>query len=178
MINTPNSDRLIQSSGNDNSISGYNFVEPDLGIRWIESPFSGHRYSAPILNAQRRRKSMPRDLPLGNGQMLVAFDQSYQIRDLYWPHVGQENHAMGHPFRTGVWVDGEFRWLDDSHWEHALRYSHETLVTEVGDTAYYEPDRRAVLHYKGSRWFLANGAVVQVEDDPGPGWMPSPDTAH
>src|SRR4030065_803404 len=131
MINTPNSDRLIQSSGNDNSISGYNFVEPDLGIRWIESPFAGHRYSAPILNAQRRRKSMPRDLPLGNGKMLVAFDQSYQIRDLYWPHVGQENHALGHPFRTGVWVEGQFRWLDDGKWQRSMKYQPDTLVSAV-----------------------------------------------
>ena len=58
---------------------------------------------------------MPRDLPLGNGSLLVAFDQSYQIRDLYWPHVGQENHALGHPFRTGVWADGQFRWFDDGN---------------------------------------------------------------
>jgi hypothetical protein len=25
---------------------------------------------------------MPRDLPLGNGSLLVAFDKDYQIRDL------------------------------------------------------------------------------------------------
>jgi GH15 family glucan-1,4-alpha-glucosidase len=42
---------------------------------------------------------MPRDLPVGNGNLLVAFDDHYQIRDLYWPHVGQANHTMGHlPF--------------------------------------------------------------------------------
>ena len=46
---------------------------------------------------------MPRDLPLGNGSLLVAFDKHYQIRDLYWPHVGQENHALEHAFRLGVW---------------------------------------------------------------------------
>lgn len=157
---------------------------------------------------------MPRNLPLGNGNLLVAFDNNYQIRDLYWPHVGQENHALGHPFRMGVWVDGQFRWIDDGRWERLLRYQPETLVTdvtlkhpdlkieihasdavdfhenllvrrfeiknlsdrasevrlffhhdfhiaghEVGDTAYYEPERRAVLHYKGARWFLINGAV-------------------
>lgn len=28
---------------------------------------------------------MPRDLPLGNGSLLLAFDENYQIRDLYWP---------------------------------------------------------------------------------------------
>ena len=27
---------------------------------------------------------MPRDIPLGNGSLLVAFDTNYQIRDLYW----------------------------------------------------------------------------------------------
>lgn len=74
---------------------------------------------------------MPRDLPLGNGSLLVAFDQNYQIRDFYWPHAGQENHALGHPFRLGVWVNGQFRWTDDSRWERSLRYDEETLVTDV-----------------------------------------------
>src|SRR4030042_1732294 len=78
-----------------------------------------------------RRNIMPRDLPLGNGSLLVAFDHNYQIRDLYWPHVGQENHALGHPFRLGVWANGQFRWLDDGRWERVLRYQPETLVTDV-----------------------------------------------
>jgi len=174
---------------------------------------------------------MPRDIPLGNGSLLVAFDSNYQIRDLYWPHVGQENHAQGHAFRLGVWVDGVFRWLEDGGWNRELNYDHETLVSavklfhpnlgvtlniadavdfhvnllvrrfdvfnpsarerevrlffhqdfhisgnEVGDTAYYEPDRRAVLHYKGGRWFLVNGAVVLAEGEQGPGWEPTVDT--
>jgi len=36
---------------------------------------------------------MPCDIPAGNGSLLVNFDQCYQLRDLYWPHVGQENHT-------------------------------------------------------------------------------------
>ena len=56
---------------------------------------------------------MPRNLVLGNGNMLVAFDKTHQIRDFYYPHVGQSNHALGHPFRMGVWVDSAFSWLDD-----------------------------------------------------------------
>jgi hypothetical protein len=56
-----------------------------------------------------RGEIMPRDIPVGNGSLLVNFDRSYQLRDLYWPHVGQENHTAGHPFRFGVWVDGQFR---------------------------------------------------------------------
>ena len=175
---------------------------------------------------------MPRDLPLGNGSLLAAFDENYQIRDLYWPHVGQENHALGHPFRLGVWVEGIFRWLDDRAWERDLRYEHERMVTavglkhpdldisihatdavdfhenllvrrfevtnildkaqevrlffhhdfhimgnETGDTAYYEPERRAVIHYKGPRWFLINGAVEVKEGEPGPEWEPARDSA-
>jgi glucoamylase len=173
---------------------------------------------------------MPRDLPLGNGSLLIAFDQNYQIRDLYWPHVGQENHAIGHPFRTGVWVDGLFRWFDDGSWKRSLGYQDQTLVTdvklehpdlhisikckdtvdfhedlfvrqleicnldtrdreiriffhndfhiaknEIGDTAYYEPERRAIFHYKEKYWFMLNGAVLADKDDLGPGWMPTED---
>ena len=61
---------------------------------------------------------MPRDLPLGNGSLLAAYDSRYQIRDLYWPHVGQENHAMG----TARTKEDLQRSLDLIHWvvDHAL----------------------------------------------------------
>ena len=48
---------------------------------------------------------MPRDIPVGNGRLLVTFDRHYQIRDLYFPHVGQENHAGAGPCRFGVYAD-------------------------------------------------------------------------
>ena len=51
---------------------------------------------------------MPRDLPIANGNMLVAFDSSYRIRDFYYPHIGQENHTAAHYVRLGVWLDGQF----------------------------------------------------------------------
>ena len=44
---------------------------------------------------------MPRDIPVGNGSLLVNFDQTYQLRDLYWPYVGQENHTEGNPWVSG-----------------------------------------------------------------------------
>ena len=34
-------------------------------------------------------RTMPRDIPVGNGSLLVNFDADYALRDLYWPHVGQ-----------------------------------------------------------------------------------------
>jgi glucoamylase len=174
---------------------------------------------------------MPRDIPLSNGSLIVAFDQNYQIRDLYWPHVGQENHALGHPFRTGVWVEGQFCWFDDGKWQTSLKYQPESLVSDVmlehpelkvaiqcadivdfhedlfirhmevtnlesrdreirlffhhdfyiagndiGDTAYYEPERRAIFHYKGNYWFMMTGAICTDDNQPGPGWETAQDT--
>ena len=73
---------------------------------------------------------MPRDLALSNGRLLVMFDREYRIRDLYFPHVGKENHGNGHPFRLGVWVDGEFSWMS-SDWAPIMRYADSSMVTDV-----------------------------------------------
>ena len=155
---------------------------------------------------------MPRDIPVGNGSLLIAFDEQYRIRDIYFPFVGRENHSEGHPFRFGVWSDGQFSWIEQSAgWTIELGYAAETLVTDVrlaheawgleiraqdavdfhenifvrrlavrnlrrdggvrevrlffhhdfyisqspvGDTAFFDPDNRALIHYKGQRYFL------------------------
>jgi glucoamylase len=73
---------------------------------------------------------MPRDIPVGNGKLLVCFDQNYAIRDLYFPHVGQENHVGGRFLRFGVWVENRFSWIGED-WERMLRYLPDTLVTQV-----------------------------------------------
>jgi GH15 family glucan-1,4-alpha-glucosidase len=151
--------------------------------------------------------------------LLVNFDSTYQLRDLYYPHVGLENHTAGHPFRFGVWVDGQFSWTHTDEWQRQLHYEPNTLVThvelrnetlglhlllndavdfhenlylrqisvhndrdqerevrlffshdfhigghEVGDSAYYEPERKALFHYKGKRWFMINTAKF-LEDE-------------
>ena len=72
-----------------------------------------------------------RDIPVGNGSLLVTFDDKYQIRDVYFPHVGQENHSEGFPFRFGVWTEGEFSWTFEDEWKRELKYLPETLVTDV-----------------------------------------------
>jgi len=171
---------------------------------------------------------MPRDIPVGNGHMLVGFDHHYQIRDLYFPHVGQENHAGGGPCRFGVWADlpgaaGRDRrrqrccWTSDG-WKIHLAYERDTLTTcvemehphlklrlrcsdtvdfhrplmvrritvtnlhdaprtvhlyhhndfhmfgtKVGDTAYYDPKLRMIVHYRERRYitvgFHSDGQV-------------------
>lgn len=80
---------------------------------------------------------MPRDIPVGNGRMLVTFDNKYQMRDFYYPHVGQENHAGGSPFRFGVFSDvpgtdrNQMFWTTTPGWELHQRYLRDTLTTSV-----------------------------------------------
>ncbi|MGE3466954.1 MAG: glycoside hydrolase family 15 protein, partial [Pyrinomonadaceae bacterium] len=72
-----------------------------------------------------------RDIPVGNGSLLLNFDDKYQIRDVYFPHVGQENHSEGFPFRFGIWADGEFSWVFTDNWERSLGYHPNSIVTDV-----------------------------------------------
>lgn len=79
---------------------------------------------------------MPRDIPVGNGRMLATFDQHYQIRDLYFPHVGQENHGGAAPCRFGVYSDvpgtdrSRLAWSTDG-FKIRKRYLKDTLTTSV-----------------------------------------------
>ncbi len=74
---------------------------------------------------------MPRDIPVGNGDLLITFDRLYRVRDIYFPHVGRHNHTDGHVQRFGVWADGHFAWIEDPSWRRELRYKADTLVTDV-----------------------------------------------
>lgn len=85
---------------------------------------------------------MPRDLPLANGHLLVNFDSRYNLRDIYWPHIGERNQTDGHVSHSGVWVDGVFAWLDADGWQRSLLYEEDTLVTNVTLT---HPDLQLTL---------------------------------
>ena len=80
---------------------------------------------------------MPRDIPVGNGRLLVTFDHQYQIRDIYFPHVGQENHAGAGPCRFGVYTEvpgkttGQLAWTNNPGWQIRQRYLRDTLTTSV-----------------------------------------------
>jgi glucoamylase len=73
---------------------------------------------------------MARDIPIGNGNLLIAFDRDYMLREFCFPHVGEENHTAGHPFRFGVWANDRFSWLP-TQWEITEDYLEDTLVTHV-----------------------------------------------
>ena len=74
---------------------------------------------------------MPRDVPVGNGNLLINFDTDYNMRDICYPYVGMENHAGGCVSRTGIWVDGSFAWIDSPEWRKEMTYESESLVTSV-----------------------------------------------
>ncbi len=74
---------------------------------------------------------MPRMLVTGNGSLLCTFDEHLQLRDFYFPHVGQENHTdFGKAHRLGFFVEGlGFSWVDDGSWAIVPGYREDTLVT-------------------------------------------------
>jgi len=74
---------------------------------------------------------MPKTLVLGNGNILVCMDKFTQIRDFYYPFVGQENHVCGHRHKIGVWVDNKFSWLFKGEWIIDMHYKKETLVSDI-----------------------------------------------
>jgi glucoamylase len=59
---------------------------------------------------------------------------------------------------------------------HLFRQDFHIAGSVVGDTAYYEPERRGVIHYKGPRWFLINGAVSSDSLMPNIDIAPTKDT--
>lgn len=73
---------------------------------------------------------MPRDLPIGNGNLLIAFDKDYLLREFYFPHVGEENQTGGQPFRFGIWVNEKFSWIPNG-WTIQRNYLDDSLVTDV-----------------------------------------------
>jgi len=69
-------------------------------------------------------------LLFGNGNLLVYLDEFSQIKDFYFPFVGQENHIGKQPHKVGIWVDGKMNWLDKS-WEIETHYKKDSLVGKI-----------------------------------------------
>lgn len=152
---------------------------------------------------------MVRHIVLGNQQLLVNIDKWLQVRDIYFPHVGQYNHLVGHAHRIAVIEKNKVSWVNEKDWEKKPAYMGETLITNttainkkkklsllfnenvycedniffrkititnnsknkrnirvcfhhdfhlygdgVGDTAFYDPLQKAIIHYKRSTYFL------------------------
>lgn len=161
---------------------------------------------------------MARAVTIGNGSLLVGLDYRGQVRDLYFPHVGEANHVSGASgnfvHRIGVFVDGSLSWLDSTDWEISIGSDSETSIGTMvavnkkiavtiktrdavhneenvflrnftiinygsvereiklflsqqfrifesrrGDTAYFDPRVKAIVHYKGNTAILINAMI-------------------
>ncbi|SDN17995.1 Glucoamylase (glucan-1,4-alpha-glucosidase), GH15 family [Paenibacillus sp. yr247] len=74
---------------------------------------------------------MARDLPIGNGNVLINFDAAYNIRDIYYPLVGQENQSSDHLSHFGIWCKEGFFWIDHPEVSKKLNYLEDSLVTNA-----------------------------------------------
>jgi len=76
---------------------------------------------------------MSRSIVLSNGQLAVALDSHAAVRDIYYPHVGQEDHVRGqYIHRVGVWVDGRLSWLsEDPAWQITILCEEDALQSAV-----------------------------------------------
>src|SRR3989344_1269516 len=76
---------------------------------------------------------MARSIVLSNGEMCVALDRFGEVRDIYYPHVGLEDHVRGHYIhRLGVWVDGQISWLsEDPAWNITIGCEEQALSSDI-----------------------------------------------
>ena len=76
---------------------------------------------------------MSRSIVLSNGTLAVALDSRGALRDLYYPHVGYEDHVRGHyVHRVGIWVDGRLSYLSEDHaWAITVSCEKDSLQSAI-----------------------------------------------
>ncbi len=76
---------------------------------------------------------MSRPVMLSNGTMLVGLNKYGLVQDFYYPYVGLDNltnSRLSH-HKIGVWVDGNFSWMDDHTWKTKVNFENEALISTV-----------------------------------------------
>ena len=70
---------------------------------------------------------------LGNGALTVGLNEQGLVNDFYYPYVGLDNlntsRSMHH--RIGVWVEGQFSWVDDGTWDISVNFESSALVSDI-----------------------------------------------
>ncbi|OHA87575.1 MAG: hypothetical protein A3A96_00870 [Candidatus Zambryskibacteria bacterium RIFCSPLOWO2_01_FULL_39_39] len=75
---------------------------------------------------------MARSMVLGNGNTMVCLDKFGQVRDFYFPYVGQENHIGSNQIhKVGVFVDNKMNWIDNGEWKIDLRFERNSMVSKT-----------------------------------------------
>ena len=78
---------------------------------------------------------MARYIVLGNGNLLINIDKWLQVRDFYYPHVGEENHLLGHAHKIGVFADQKVSWINEETWNRSIAYKGNNLVSDCSATS-------------------------------------------
>ncbi len=111
---------------------------------------------------------MARPIVLSNGELHVGINKFGEVHDFYYPYVGQENHAAGKSLRhkIGVWVEGQFSWIDDGSWDISFDYPHDSLI---GYTRAHNAQLNILLEFDDAvdsyqAAFLRNIHVVNQEN--------------
>lgn len=75
---------------------------------------------------------MGRPVVLSNGQLFVGLNENGLVHDFYYPYVGLDNltNARSVQHKIGVWVDGEFHWVDDD-WSVTIDSEPEALISNL-----------------------------------------------
>lgn len=70
---------------------------------------------------------------LSNGGLTVGLNEQGLVHDFYFPFVGLENltTARSVHHKIGVWVDGQFSWVDDGSWTILLDFEEDALVSSI-----------------------------------------------
>ncbi len=58
---------------------------------------------------------MVRYIAIGNGRLLVSFNEDYNLTDFYFSRDMEENQSGGKPFKYGVSIDNNFTWINKSN---------------------------------------------------------------
>lgn len=75
---------------------------------------------------------MARSSVLGNGNCAVCLDNFSQVRDFYFPYVGQDNHiASSQSHKFGVFVNNKIHWIDNGHWNVSIDYADDTMAAKT-----------------------------------------------
>ncbi len=96
---------------------------------------------------------MARAHTVGNGNILVGFDHCGQVRDFYYPYVGQSNHVSGasgnYTHRIGVYVDDTMSWFSDDGWDISIdteRYVATGAFSAYNEQLQIKVETRDVVH--------------------------------
>lgn len=76
---------------------------------------------------------MGRPVMLGNGSLTVGLNEQGLVHDFYYPYVGLDNltNARSVLHKIGVWIDGQFSWVDEGAWQIDVNFETDALVSTI-----------------------------------------------